>query len=158
MKKATKKAATSTAAANVEVKKNSNSNKIRKVAKQKLPTHITEDDPEWDDYITGLKKNVDDAIDAGLFNWHLAYVGFIDDPDTGLADLYEGEKMFRILVSNGYCPECANNYINAFKDELNDKGQKTHYLIVPKEEQEFWCIQEEYEARQLQATVKHMKD
>ena len=158
MKKATKKAATSTAAANVEVKKNSNSNKIGKVAKQKLPTHITEDDTEWDDYITGLKKNVDDAIEAGLFDFGVAYIGFVDDEELGFPNLFDYDKVFRVLLANGYCSECASNYIEELKNSRNDKGLKTDLAVISKDEQKFYMMQEEYEARVLQADVKHMKE
>ena len=123
------------------------SKKQTQKAVDKSPVHITKDDPEWDDYITGLKKNVEDAVNAGLFNWYLAYIGFIDDPETGLADLYDGEKMFRILVTNGYCPECANNFINEFRNEVNDKGQKKNYLVVTREERDFWCMEDDFMER-----------
>ena len=134
------------------------SKKQTQKAVDKSPVHITKDDPEWDDYITGLKKNVEDAVNAGLFNWYLAYIGFIDDPETGLADLYDGEKMFRILVTNGYCPECANNFINEFRNEVNDKGQKKNYLVVTREERDFWCMEDDFIERVEQSDVKHMKD
>lgn len=157
----TKKAVTSTTAVKVEDKKATKNEKvdqkIQKVAKETIPQHITKDDPEWDDYIVGLKKNVEDSIEAGLFNWYLAFVGFIDDPEVGYADLYDGEKMFRILVSNGYCPECANNYIQEFKNSVNDKGQKKNYLIITREERDFWWMEDDYNERIQSTEIKHMK-
>ena len=155
MKKATKKAATSTAAVKVEDK---NSNKTGKVAKQKLPTHMTKDDPEWDDYITGLKKNVDDAIEAGLFDFGVAYIGFVDDEELGFPNLFDYDKAFRVLLANDYCSECASNYIEELKNSRNDKGLKTDLAVISKDEQKFCMMQEEYQTRQLQSVVKHMKD
>jgi len=92
-----------------------------------------------------------------LFNWYLAYVGFIDDPEVGFADLYDEEKMFRILVTNGYCPECANNYIQEFKNDANDKGQKKNYFVASREERDFWCMEEDYHNRIEVADIKHTK-
>ena len=134
------------------------SKKQTQKAVDKSPVHITKDDPEWDDYITGLKKNVEDAIHAGLFNFEVAYIGFVDDKDLGYPNLFDYDKVFRVLVTNGYCPECASNYIKILKNSTNDKGQKTDLAVISKEEQAFWCMEEEYEERTKQSDVKHMKD
>ena len=81
-----------------------------------------------------------------------------DDEELGFTNLFDYDKVFRVLLANGYYSECASNYIEELKNSRNDKGLKTDLAVISKDEQKLCMMQEEYEARVLQADVKHMKE
>lgn len=81
-----------------------------------------------------------------------------DDEELGFPNLFDYDKVFRVLLANGYYSECASNYIEELKNSRNDKGLKTDLAVISKDEQKLCMMQEEYEARVLQADVKHMKE
>lgn len=126
-----------------------------------LSAHISLEDPGWQQYIDSLVKDINTKLESGEFSFYLAWQGFLDDKDLGFPDLYDRDNLFRILTTNGYCPECASNYITYyFLPETDQNGNKMHYCTIDRDENDFYWMEESFnqklaeQARQLKSDAE----
>ena len=155
-KKVVKTAATEKKAASTETK-------ATEIAAQKTPNtqHIKPIDKNWNKYLKGLVKQVKQDVKDGHISFYLAWRGFVDDAELGYPNIYDYGTLVDILMANGYCPECANNFLqHFFLLEKTADGKKLHYCVINRDMIDMVDLEEEATERLLNAAkepgkVKH---
>ena len=120
--------------------------------------HIQPGDEGWEEYMQDLIDNVKDDIETGKYSFYTAWLGFIDDEELGFPDIYDRNKLFRILTINGYCQECAENFIEYYYiPEVREDGKKARYGVIDRDENDFFWMEEEFNQRLAEQTKNQKK-
>ena len=97
------------------------------------PFNLEKQDP-YIKFIDQLEDRVLKDIDDGKFSFELAKVGY--DMYTDIV-VYDYDLMLEILMANGYCPECADAFINAFafwRSKPADVNNWMDFIVIKRKE------------------------
>lgn len=106
--------------------------------KDALKTIESDDDETYSEYINKLVDDVDTMIKNGSLNLDPAKVGI--DTNT-FAIIWDKNKLSRLLISAGFCPHCASDFIT-YMSLMTDKDDKLMNIIMIDVAEETAILQE----------------